>query len=261
MNHNHQIFIRVENVNEINNKEFKSRKEQFRNRIDLFVRLKKEYEIQVKQLGENKHTILAYSHQCFHGKAPLVNTIRILEFNTNCNNISYNPFKPDKHRNVSQREQLGFIKGFMEIWRNDLPKRIRGGSIEHEEFDYLNEVNSYARHYYDRGDNNDGITIIDIPSNKYCFMFINKECLKNTVPNYEPLTAEQYARVYYPQSFSDLSKETLKHRLKNSTREKLKLEFKENRKESKGFIQPFKKFDILTKEEINSFFPKQKKLK
>ncbi|KAG7449251.1 uncharacterized protein BT62DRAFT_929226 [Guyanagaster necrorhizus] len=52
-----------------------------------------------------------------------------------------------------------------------------------------------------RGDNNDGITVIDVSNPlkpAYCFVSVNGLESAEEVPDMEPLSAEQYVRAYYP---------------------------------------------------------------
>ncbi|KAK0206519.1 hypothetical protein DFS33DRAFT_594858 [Desarmillaria ectypa] len=51
------------------------------------------------------------------------------------------------------------------------------------------------------GDNNDGITVIDVSNPlkpAYCFVSVNGLEVAEEVPDMEPLSAEQYVRAYYP---------------------------------------------------------------
>lgn len=92
------------------------------------------------------------------------------------------------------------------------------------------------------GDNNDGVTIIDVtnPENpKYAFMFFTEwrglEVLK-------PLTAEQYVRSYYDDAHYKDNKVNVK-------------EVEENEKEITDLASYFNNITLLTERECELLFP------
>ena len=111
------------------------------------------------------------------------------------------------------------------------------------------------------GDNNDGITIIDTLTNKYCFMniYYKSDEIGECISDLEPLiayTARDYVTAYYPENVNLLSDYTKQRATKNKkTFESI---VKANISGNKAYVNRFKTFGILTANEIAVMFPKLK---
>ena len=98
------------------------------------------------------------------------------------------------------------------------------------------------------GDNNDGIIIVDAVENKYCFMDIGCCSTLENLPSFTPLTAKEYVEAYYPTSLKVLIKTDETKDLKANIR---KVKFVE---------KVFKKFNLLSVEDVKEMFPKVKQM-
>jgi len=131
------------------------------------------------------------------------------------------------------------------------------------------------------GDNNNGITIIDLADFtedkikdgtfvlKYCFMSLHHlECLdkelstewnRDPVNHLRPLSAEEYLRLHYPSEVVACDRECDCHNNKDLQIEHQKANIK-NEAECKKLIQFFtknkKKVQLLTGQEVKKIFPK-----
>lgn len=118
------------------------------------------------------------------------------------------------------------------------------------------------------GDNNNGITVIDLTEDKpkYCFMSLHHlECLdESQEENYEslePMSFEKYLELHYPKFRTDktCSCETCKAKKDKKViaeHKKSAIDFHAKNKELVKFLS---QFEILTKKDIKRIFPKLKK--
>ncbi len=102
----------------------------------------------------------------------------------------------------------------------------------------LNLTDHSVRHEFDRVDNNDGITIIDMMTGKYCFMRLEEtdDSGSGNTP-FQPINANEYFFKYYPD---------------------LKEKHKEIFERAIPVLNFFDKVAVLTKEEVAEIFPKMK---
>jgi hypothetical protein len=199
--------------------------------------------------GRGKYTVIALHHQWLFGRAALGMLSHIMNVtNPETANKWSNPFGERFYAMGSSYDEAldDYIKKVMMmiqvITDPDFP---RGVGVERMHF--LNyecvEDSEYIerwdmRKYFDIGDNNDGITIIDTIERKYCFMNIyhqetDEECQSvSLLPEMEPASAKDYVEAYYPD--------------------------KEDEEENQKFIDKVKGFKVLTKKEIAKIFPKMK---
>lgn len=106
-----------------------------------------------------------------------------------------------------------------------------------------------------RGDNNDGITIIDLTQGKpkYCFMSIGHLDGEGWYsggegsPNFTPFTAEDYVTYYYPNWKQGKVKG--RNGLEDAP---------EVKKEIQKMLRFFKDYELLTKKEVQDIFPKMR---
>lgn len=251
MGQRHQIFIQVPNPVKVFN---------MRNPIE-----KKRY---MKMFGGRNNTVLAFHHQWLYGLSAVFNVNTVLQFVKNCKLGSYrNMFDKNTiaHAFSTPEQYVQFITDLMSIITD--PNHPRGCGIEG--FWCLNETEPDMRHSYDCGDNNDGITIIDALTGKYCFMNIGGDStIEQAEPNV-PLSATEYGSLYYPQSIEAIEA-FLKHEEERSGEPYTEAEVKQyiykgttkekrvasNIKDCKAIFKKVSKYEVLTMGEIKKIFPR-----
>lgn len=184
-----------------------------------------------KIFGSGKYTVLAFHHQWLYGYSAAVNISNVMTI-TNPDLIAefQNPFDESYMVN-SLEEYINTIKTMVQMQFN--PIHPRGIGIERIHF--LNKDEPEMRHYFDAGDNNDGISIIDTIERKYCLMNISSYSPEDadgiySLKQFEPVNADAYVNAYYPKS-----------KVKN-----------------KRYTKALSKFAILTTSEVKKIFPKMK---
>jgi hypothetical protein len=195
MGQRHQIFIKINNPVK-SDRNYLSKEDKSKMR---------------KIFGAAKYTVIALHHQWLYGRSAIENAkhiIGITDINT-MNNYT-NPFHPDSLTMYNSLDD--YIRDIMSMFQvQSNPDHPRGTGIEKMHFlntDCLEDDGSYKdrwdmRKYFDRGDNNDGITIIDSIERKYCFMNICEgdydygESVES-LEAYKPVSAIDYVTAYYP---------------------------------------------------------------
>jgi hypothetical protein len=135
------------------------------------------------------------------------------------------------------------------------PKFPRG--IGYENFIFLNPDEPHMREHFDGGDNNDGITIIDMVNKKYCLMNIyekSDEVRQDAydLPKFEPVSALEYVKAYYPDNVDGLNDYVKKDLDSEGIQEKI-----DSHKEVLAEIEEmFKGMEVMTLEEVKEIFPK-----
>ena len=258
MGQRHQIFLKM--INPLNHFE------------NLTPNQRKKLET---EFGKGEFSILSFHNQWLYGRSALDTALRMLEFakeftkeektdknawgNYHCpispKGISYNFSTKDKLISAIQ-----FILNF----------RAKGNSAKEAGFDnswYLGTIEPEMNFDYSIGDNNDGITIIDLVENKYCFMNINTPYndelgySASDLPQFKPVDAKKYVSAYYgetiettnPYYFGDHDKSKVK-----MSKEKQQKIVNANIKKNRTFSRGFDKFEVLTEAEIKAMFPKMK---
>lgn len=91
------------------------------------------------------------------------------------------------------------------------------------------------------GDNNDGITVIDLSGNKptYCFVSLHGiEATKQPKAKLKPISAEEYYRCYYPIGHSKSNEMVPEFHVK-----------------SEACLQELRRFDVISLERLKKIFP------
>ena len=241
-----QIFIRTLNPVHVN-KGYES---------GLNAEDKERYELIKDQLGTKKYTTVAFHHQWLYGQTAVGNVYQFLKFLKNVNKHS-SPFNESwissyvyPHDDIKEC-WINVIKSIMTIQHNEISAGVKRCGVER--FLYLNEEDSEFKDRYDIGDNNDGCTIIDTVTGKYCFISFHG-FREEPLPLYTPVSAADYYKVYYPvfegqemtPEFAEFwagegkSLEELLH--KKEWYEKIK--------------ELFKEYKVMTLGEVKKMFPK-----
>lgn len=263
MGQRHQIFIHTINPYYI----IKDSKEK--------IHTKEKKEKLKEMFGTKKTTVFAFHNQWLYGRSPLVSALNILEFNTFQENEtpkdrltrSYdcsikNPFcflGMQEQIEYSSYEKLeNLISCILNLDRLGLT-REKGwlGSF------LLNKEEPNMRDYFDNGDNNDGITIIDTIANKYCFMNINDYSISeelnfcvSDLPSYKPMSGKDYVEAYYPTKIKIAKQKFIEQNFTfNET--KFKTELSKTKKDNNVLIKRINKFEVLSESELKQIFPKQ----
>jgi hypothetical protein len=227
----------------------------WRNKIHKLAEAKESLQKFYSAFGNSDHPIVALHHQWMYGRSFVLSALRLLEFNKGCSTNS-NPFHKD-HYSYSKtmenpKELIDFLENFLNIFCDPLCKYARYGV---ERFWTLNYEEPEMREDFTGGDNNDGICIIDLVSNKYCFMNISEgDPTVMTLPPLKPLHAHDYLKAYY---FEELTKDAIEDfDYKNYDEKKRKSVLRSNKIVNKKFIRRINKFTVLSKEEVKEMFPK-----
>jgi hypothetical protein len=222
-----------------------------------------------KEFGTGDFTVLAFHNQWLYGGTALVGALNVLDHvsqftvaqKTDINSWSgYDtPFGAASTKyNFNREKYLTTIQFILNFVAKKTPFRdagLLGGW-------YLNDSDPEMRTDFTRGDNNDGITIIDTINNKYCFMNIQEYSLSDSeghhsasdLPYLTPSPALDYIKSYYGETVETCNPYHID-----------KLTPKAADKVVKGFAKrnatlsnKFKKYNLLTVEELSKYFPKLK---
>ena len=256
MGQRHQIFVKI--LNPVKYLHFES------------VAEKKQA---IKELGTGKYTVLAFYNQWLLGRSAVSSALRLLSFGSQFEPShkdgvdkygSYNcPFSQGGYS--SNFDSLEKITNAIEFIMNFQPtnKSWSGAGIGSSW--YMNKIEPEMRDDFTRGDNNDGITIIDLVNNKYCFMNIYEQELGRhdvmQLPMLTPVDAKAYVVAYYGETIETLNPYYLGNHnrdLITKTREEQQAIVDKEIEMNNMAIEGFDKFEVLTQAEIKKIFPKVK---
>ncbi len=260
MGQRHQVFIKIQNpayklkeILELSNKE------KWEGKVNEWVDYKQQLKKYSKELGNKPTTVLAYHHQWLYGRSPIATAEQVLSFFKGLQGEyeeHNNPFhkKYFYHNNVGIEDRLQVIHNLLRI--NFNKHGFRGEGTSYERFYYLNEEDLEMRSDCMIGDNNDGITIIDLTKMKYCFMFIDSYHLPEK--ENKPITAREYMQAYYKESTEQMSKDDIKYKKETQkmTIDKIKEECKEAKELNIELAETMKGFGLLNENDLKEIFPK-----
>ena len=213
-----------------------------------------EYKKWVKTLGGQKYTVLAYHHQWLYGMTFAAIMHQILSFYRKTAD-GFGENHPLNYPDYFIR-LTGGIQQYIDIHTNLASLYTRPWEYTrqkgYERFYFLNTENPEMRRFFDRGDNNDGICIMDAISGKYAFMSIDHTEGRAKLPIYEPLSAVEYVESYYPTS------NDYEPRYPDDKKIFTDEELAENKRRITFVRRKYKHFTVLTKEEIAKMFPNMK---
>lgn len=194
--------------------------------------------ILASNFGKGKTTVLAFHNQWLYGQRALTNAANLINLNPSA--FFYGPES--------------------RLWNSDVNAVVNQSMEEKADKSWLlNPTEPEMRSYFDQGDNNDGITIIDLVSKKYCFMEIDAkpEGDRPTNRQYKPISAKQYVEGYYgttPETVSNYWAE--QGAKKGLSRQQVA---NQDAIENQPFIDGLAGFEVLTWEEVAKIFPRMKK--
>ena len=250
MGQRHQIFIRVANPAKFAYPEQKAELE--------------------KEFGKGDTTVLVFHNQWLYGRSALSNALNVLKFaaqfsvqekTTKDGDGGYsNPMSP-KFIN-------SYLFGGAEKWVNTIafimnfnPVSTSWRNAGVDTSIYIGKSDIEIRNDFTRGDNNDGITIIDTINNKYCFMnifdfeFEPEVAGIYSLPVLQPLDARRYVAAYYGETIATCEASHIEDIPTLEGKEKV---VNQHAKINAKLANKFKKFEVLTIPEIKEIFPKFK---
>ena len=256
MGQRHQVLICTHNpINSIE-VDGKTEKEISINRLAITAKYNAEF-------GIANTTVLAFHHQWLYGATAPANAFQVLHF------IKYsgenNPFSKKFWENQYQyRTVEDALKCLIDtatfvqrVANSPLHAEVKRVGIEN--FTYLNAEEPEMRNHWNGGDNNDGCTIIDGTTGKYCFIFdFNHDGLKKHVP----YSAMQYAASYYPNTQKLMEQDFRRNKeyyIKEGRKvndEQFKAELQHNKKLVALVEKYLGEFEVLTLDEVKAIFPK-----
>jgi len=269
-----QIYLKMENIGkawakraELN----KPKSKVWKNKLPEYIKAQEDYDKWKLMYGEGDTIIVAFHHQWLYGRSfPIVASMLL---------YASKVFKEDKYKSFFHKELWieNNYTGAKDIQMDDPHSLIKW--MESYMSNLLDqELGPYARngveHYtllsaeheeggtcrYDkdftRGDNNDGVLIVDLLETKYCFININggygedEPCsINDNFPHMKPVSALKYIKSYYPECFEDLIEG------ETETPEVLSRNTEVNTK----FSNRFNQYEVLTTDELIAMFPELKK--
>lgn len=183
-----------------------------------------------------EHYIIPMHHQWLYGQIAIKQLMYFLRY---CRGIVNNEEEYHPLINKTRRDEIPFL--LKSLYSTNPEGYYHSVSVESKEL--ADDPNL--------GDNNDGITIIDlrnIEKVKYCLMFLwdqENDDEVVTIEAYKPLTAKEYVDFYYPQRYLD--------KLFNYNEEGDEDSFKE---ETTFIISEIERLStLMTKEEVLELFP------
>jgi len=244
MGQRHQVFVKIHNP---------IYKQKDRIKVEEYNKLKKEF-------GTKKYTVLAYHNQWLYGRMAPIIAFRLLNFANMCreDKINYaDPFSEKASNNINHNDIVNSVTYTLSLHRGEFNT---GRAAGFERFWYLNKDEPYMRENCTHGDNNDGITIIDLVEMKYCFMNIyNQETDEDyesvsVLPSLKPCSAKEYIRAYYPKDFETIrGKKAIQKEFSDGTS---MVKIKEEIDTDNEIFKAFEEFDLLTEKELEKIFPK-----
>ena len=238
----------------------------WKNKVSEFVETNELYEKWKIMYGEGDTIIVVFHHQWLYGRSfPIVASMLL---------YASKLFKEDKYKSFFQKQlwKEGHYTGTKDITLDDphslikwlesyisnimdqeLGPYARNGVERYTLLSAEHEVNDAFRYDKDftRGDNNDGVLIVDLLETKYCFININggsdygEGSINENFPNMKPVSALKYIKSYYPECFEDLAED------ETETPEVLSQNCEINTK----FAKRFEQYEVLTVEELIEMFP------
>lgn len=242
-----QVFIRTYNPAKQLENSFKNYGTEYwnKNRIERDQELRK-IERYKQAFGTDEFCVEVFHHSWLYGRASLISGANVLNFIENAGEHD-NPFK--KNSGMNSIDTVKSIQYVLSMFTNRLAQKI--GRCGIEPFRLLNFTDHSISHDFTLGDNNDGILIIDSINSKYCFLNIGGDSTINQLPLLEPVPAERYVKLYYPECPEDSSTANFKG--------KSDLEITEiyinNKRLNRLFTKPFKEVKVLTTDELRVMFP------
>lgn len=227
-----------------------------------------------KLFGKSEFTILPFHNQWLFGRSALQVALNLLnhgfQFNREEKTITkawggnHTPICPNGMKyDFANPDKLTSAIAFI---LNYIPVKTISNEAGLLNAWYMGKEEPEMREDFRMGDNNDGITIIDVVENKYCFMNIisandgDRVNSASDLPYLFPSSAHDYVKCYYGESPSTLKQYHI-DRAKERTVNPLDAKglAKEFRNDNAKLVRQLAKFQVLTLDEVLAMFPKVQK--
>ena len=256
-----QIYFRMNNIGkcyfdsmEIDN----PNSERWRDNVQGYVIEKEKHENWIKLFGNENTIIVGFHHQWLYGKSFVLVASMILNMNKillGKNEYEINPFNfanwnmtKNGHlpRNCDNpMDAINYLQIFISnLFDYELSKYAREGIERYTLLNGHDYEDGALITRFDEGDNNDGVLIVDMLENKYCFVDVNARSEK--IKKLNPVDAHTYLKTYYAETEEDCEKEEI---------EEKKPKFKGHIRINKKFLKRFKGFKTLSVQELINIFP------
>jgi hypothetical protein len=256
MGQRHQIFLNVPNPRKI-------------------LREDKSDDSGFKQFHHSKRTvILPFHNQWLYGRRAPLSALRVLSHSSLFSRfemlgnagerfrMTHSPFTVMGIKYSEYEDVIGYAKEVENLlnyeWNGEFIDIEGVGRVSRSWMEGVGDKKEYNKvsEAFDMGDNNDGITIIDTITNKYCFMNISSyevDELTNSVLDlkpYTPVSAREYMKAYYGETPDTINTYYV---TEDNTAEDVA---KRNKLDNEHIDKYFKDFEVLTLDEISKMFPK-----
>ena len=225
-----------------------------------------------KQFGTAETCIVAFHSQWLYGYSALDTALQALTFaaqftkKAKTDTKSWGPYNtPITPKGIETNFQT--IEKWIAALETILNFRPVKTAYREAGFDssfYIGEMDEGINFDFTRGDNNDGITIIDMINNKYCFMNINgkpdKKDSRNSasdLPYLRPSNAHAYVAAYYGETTETANEYHIKRggELKPAMTPQQVVE--RHAKDNAKLVKKLSKFEVLTMDEVKALFPRK----
>jgi len=259
MGQRHQIFVQIANPAKFCSKNLKAT-------------LEAEY-------GTGDTTVLAYHNQWLYGRSALQSALGLLKFGAiftkdeKETKKGYNydlPFSPAAMQNNYEIKNFDKIPETIAFILNFKPVKTPWADAGMGTSRYIGKTDEGIREDFTMGDNNDGITIIDLINNKYCFMSIDSYSDRselgysaNDLEYLQPATARQYVAAYYGETPETINPYYLTVKGDGKTYLPIKKQLSianQNIRLNTRIAKGFDKFELLTIKDLQRMFPNMKQL-
>lgn len=230
-----------------------------------------------RALGRRKVANFAFHNQWLFARSALITASNVLDMAAlmSLDGSDYNnPLSKDRARSryhgdqglLAWTKELAFVHGFIPPSKNT---EFRGAGMvstsplleECIEDGVYDESGDNAK-FFDIGDNNDGVTIIDCINKKYCFLNISSYNYAekgdvnqdvDDLPYLKPASAAEYLNVYCPESVKSMSSYRKQQALESGSTPRA--EAAQNKKDNAPIIAMLEPYEVLTVKELCKMFP------
>lgn len=223
--------------------------------------------------GRRKNIVLPFHNQWLYGRRAPLAALRVLEHTVHLNEKDRNG-KDNMHSNYHTPFTYGgmrysfdnfkkyissieFILNYSKDGDGDIDAPGFGGSwfLGDDEYKTMSED-------FTMGDNNDGVTLIDVTTNKYCFINISNyndgddELSHNVwdLPYMQPVDALTYMRAYYGETKETANPYHIEHCRDEG--QSIEEYLKEASELNASIAKRFEGFEVMTLADIKKMFPK-----
>ncbi len=205
------------------------------------------HQLYIRIKGKSGPIMLGYHHQWLFGKTAMQTLERVLTFASASLEDKYSPLNEPYDNGYSASNALESVIS------TDYKTGYHHGvcAFQHQRLDSDNSPDVLQNPML--GDNNNGITIVDLTGDKpkYCFMSLTHlECLDGVpscfeVENLVPIDAETWINLHYPKDTKNVY-----------YKDWPKAELVAHAKERTRLVKALSKYKALTQAEVKKMFPK-----